>query len=293
MGHGQHTMKAKFPHRRTPLQPAAQHGLLAALRRCRLRQLQELHPGASERHSCPLRPRRLVRRRRHEQGMATTVFGRMGRSRRHGRLRQKPGVDDWLASLAHPQRQGFPGFPRCRDGGRGELFTKHITPEPAEEGSPVWAMAEESDDDEDGTPPHADADEPELIAMPLARGIRASRILRWTALTPPKNCHLHRILASLSVASRVGCLVCCAHACVSMSPRPDHQSPGSQAVARTKKTFFFLILPSLLLRNADQGDQGVETCVQVSQECLAATRPRSRNMFASFSEVSPVWNRRR
>ena len=33
-------------------------------------------------------------------------------------------------------------------------------------------MAEESDDDEDGTPPHADADEPELIDVPPAPGIR-------------------------------------------------------------------------------------------------------------------------
>ena len=49
-----------------------------------------------------------------------------------------------------------------------ELFAKHITPEPAEEGPPMWAMAEESDDDGDGPPPHADADEPELIDMPPA-----------------------------------------------------------------------------------------------------------------------------
>ena len=51
---------------------------------------------------------------------------------------------------------------------RDELFTKDITPEPAEEGSPVWAKVGESDDDEDGTPPHVDADELELIAMPPA-----------------------------------------------------------------------------------------------------------------------------
>ena len=51
---------------------------------------------------------------------------------------------------------------------RDDLFSRHITPEPAEEGPPVWAMAEESDDDGDGTPPHADADEPELIVMPPA-----------------------------------------------------------------------------------------------------------------------------
>ena len=49
-----------------------------------------------------------------------------------------------------------------------DLFAKHIAPEPAEADPRVWAMAEESDDDEDGTPPHADADEPELIDMPPA-----------------------------------------------------------------------------------------------------------------------------
>ena len=42
---------------------------------------------------------------------------------------------------------------------------RHVTPELAEEGSLVWAMAEESDDEE-GTPPHADADEPEVIDIP-------------------------------------------------------------------------------------------------------------------------------
>ena len=51
---------------------------------------------------------------------------------------------------------------------RDELFAKHITPETAEVGSPVWAMTEESDDGEDGTPPHADADVFELIGMPPA-----------------------------------------------------------------------------------------------------------------------------
>ena len=64
-------------------------------------------------------------------------------------------------------------FPRGRDGGhsthaRDQLFAQHITPELAEEGSPVWAMGEESDGDEDDTPPHADADELELIDMPSA-----------------------------------------------------------------------------------------------------------------------------
>ena len=67
------------------------------MRRGRLPQVQELHPDASERYSCVLRPRRLIRRRGHKQGMAATVIGRMGVSRHHGPLRQKPGVDDWLA----------------------------------------------------------------------------------------------------------------------------------------------------------------------------------------------------
>ena len=84
LGHGQHPRHRSHhcrqedrtvPSRRAVLHPAAQHILLAALRRGRLPQFQELHPGASERHSCPLRLRRLVRRRRHEQGMATAVFG--------------------------------------------------------------------------------------------------------------------------------------------------------------------------------------------------------------------------
>ena len=100
-------MWAAFP-RRTVLPPATMHVVLAALRRGRLPQLQELHPGASERHSCPLRHRRLVRRLGHEQSMAAPTYGLMGGSRTHGSLRQKPGVDDWLASLARPQRRRIP-----------------------------------------------------------------------------------------------------------------------------------------------------------------------------------------
>ena len=88
---------------------------------------------------------------------------------------------------------------------RDEFFAAHITPEPAEEVSLVSAMAEELEDDEDGTPPYADADELGLIDRPPAPGISTSDVLlgavhrtasgvgRWTALTPPKFCHLHRI----------------------------------------------------------------------------------------------------
>ena len=47
-------------------------------------QLQELHPDAGERHSCPLRPRWHLGRLGHEQSMAAPVFGRMGSSCSHG-----------------------------------------------------------------------------------------------------------------------------------------------------------------------------------------------------------------
>ena len=66
------TMTAKAA-RRAVLHPAAQHFVLAALRRGRLPQRQELHPDAGDHDTGPLRHRRIVRRRGHEQGMATTV----------------------------------------------------------------------------------------------------------------------------------------------------------------------------------------------------------------------------
>ena len=64
LGHGQHPRQrghpgrheGRFPTRRAVLHPATRHVVLAALRRGRLPQLQELHPDAGERHSCPLRP---------------------------------------------------------------------------------------------------------------------------------------------------------------------------------------------------------------------------------------------
>ena len=50
----------------------------------------------------PLRLRRLVRRRRHEQDMAATVFGRMGSSRSHGPLRQNQAwTTGWRRLRAH------------------------------------------------------------------------------------------------------------------------------------------------------------------------------------------------
>ena len=51
----------------------------------------------------------------------------------------------------------------------GELFARHITPEPAEEGPPMWAMAEESDDEGADDAPMPDAPpEPEVMDMPPA-----------------------------------------------------------------------------------------------------------------------------
>ena len=49
-------MKGRFPTRRTVLPPDTKRVVLAALRRGRLPQLQELRPDAGERHSCPSRP---------------------------------------------------------------------------------------------------------------------------------------------------------------------------------------------------------------------------------------------
>ena len=92
LGHGQHPRQQGHPGRhaghipscRAVLPPATKHVVPAALRRGRLPQLQELHPGAGEHHACPLRPRWLLRRLGHEQGMAAPVFGRLGISRSRG-----------------------------------------------------------------------------------------------------------------------------------------------------------------------------------------------------------------
>ena len=67
---------------------------------------------------------------------------------------------------------------------RGDLFAKHIKPEPAPEDPLDWAMAEQSDEDGDDTPPHADAEEPEVIDMPPAPASapRMSNLERCIAL---------------------------------------------------------------------------------------------------------------
>ena len=49
----------------------------------------------------------------------------------------------------------------------GELFARHIAPEPAEEGPPMWAMAAVTDDEGADDAPMPDAPpEPEIIDMP-------------------------------------------------------------------------------------------------------------------------------
>ena len=85
--------------------------------------------------------------------MAATVFGRKCSSRSHGPPRQNPGVDDWLVCFrAHSDDEFREAVTEAAAlHAHDELFAKHITPEPAEEGLPVWTMSEESVDDEDGT----------------------------------------------------------------------------------------------------------------------------------------------
>ena len=182
LGHGQHPRQRGHPgchegriHSHCAVfHPATKHFVLAALRRGRLPQLEELHPGASERHPCPLRPRRHLRKRGHEQSMAAPVFGRMGSSR----SRREQGLDNWVASIACPQRCPLK---RSRRRGRGtqahdELFSRHIEPEPAPEDPVDWAMAEASDEEDDAPVPDAPP-EPEIIDMPPAPRVRC-----WTKL---------------------------------------------------------------------------------------------------------------
>ena len=69
---------------------------------------------------------------------------------------------------AWPYRQECRGHDPTKQVATDELFAKHIEPEPAPKDRVEWAMAEESDADEEGTPPHADADEPDQIDVPPA-----------------------------------------------------------------------------------------------------------------------------
>ena len=68
---------------------------------------------------------------------------------------------------------------------RDDLFARHIAPDPAEEGPPMWAMEEETDDEGEDDAPMPDAPpEPELIDMPPAPASapRMSNLERCIAL---------------------------------------------------------------------------------------------------------------
>ena len=111
----------------------------------------------------------------------------------------------------------------------GYLFSRQVEPEPAPADPVKCSMAEASDDEDDAPCQTRRLSQSScgIRTSDVKLGVvhrTAPGIWRWTALTTPKKRHLHQISASLSVVSRVGSLVCCARACVSMSPRPDHQS---------------------------------------------------------------------
>ena len=116
LGHGQYSRQRRLTSRhggvtasrRAVLHPTAQHFVLAAMRLGHIPQLQDLRPDAS-----PLRHRRLIRRHRDKQGMATTVIGGLGVAGNHRLLQRTLGVDNWVASLARLQRWRFPGG-RCK-----------------------------------------------------------------------------------------------------------------------------------------------------------------------------------
>ena len=172
LGHGQHPRQRGhheilFPTRRTVLPPTTKHVVLAALRRGRLPQLSELHPDASERHSCPLRPRWHLRRVGHEQSMAAPVFGR---TRAVTDLCEKN--QPWTTGCRRLRADSDDDFRGALEQvnelhATGDLFAKHIEPEPAPEDPVDWAMAEASVDEDDALMPDAPP-EPEIVDMPPA-----------------------------------------------------------------------------------------------------------------------------
>ena len=132
-------------------------------------------------------------------------------------------------------------------------------------------MAEESDD-------------APMLDAPALSGLERCIALRlWYGagphLTPPKKCHLRHISASLSVVARVGCPVCFAHACVSMSPRADHHSsPRLPDTDRQKNEFF----DSFIVADAKHGPRSL-TRMPGSLECLE-TRTKESKHVCKFLE---------
>ena len=143
--HGQHPRQrshpgrheGRFRPRRAVLHSTTKHVVPAALRPGRLSRLQELHPDASEHHSCPLCHRRLIRRRRRdERSKETPVSGRMGfvsipavsaTKTRRGQLGRV------ACEHATPLHSAMPCRKATALHTHDELFSMHIEPEPAEE----------------------------------------------------------------------------------------------------------------------------------------------------------------
>ena len=155
-------------------------------------------------------------------------------------------------------------------------------------------MAEESDDDEDATPPHVD-DEPELIDMPpgsastsdvqlFAVHRTAPDARRWTGVTLPENCHLHHISSSLCCLGRLSRMSgprLCLHVLrvLTTSPRlPDRDR---------QKTSFLLLFHRCCCETRTQESKHE---FQVSLECLEASGPRS--VQVSLTRLEPTAIRR-
>ena len=239
LGHGQHARQrghrgrheGEVPSRRAVLHPSVQHVVLAARRPGRLPQLQELHPGASERHSCPLRPQRHLRRRGHEQSMAAewatwavTDLCEKNQAWTTGWHRLRDNSDDDFRAKANELHA------------TGDWFAKQIEPEPAPEDPVEWATAEESDEDDASAPTRPDLVDlpPAPASAPPTSNFERCIALRLVALRPkmpPASC------LTVSLLSRVSCPRSCFHV-LTTSPRlPDSDK---------QKTSCFFILSSLL-----------------------------------------------
>ena len=109
------------------LPPATKHVVLAALRRGRLPQLQELHPGAGEHHACSLRPRWLLQQLGHEQhgGASLRPTVQLAQSRTSA---TRTGIDGGCAgNTAIPDWQ-VRNIPSCRTQDPLDFFRDHGKP---------------------------------------------------------------------------------------------------------------------------------------------------------------------
>ena len=98
--------------------------------------------------------------------MAAPVFGRMGISRSHRLLREEPGVDDWMESLASTQQRRVRSCRRTRHRTprrRRAIFDMRRTGARSRRPSGL-GIAEVADDEDDAPMPDAPP-EPELIDM--------------------------------------------------------------------------------------------------------------------------------